>query len=293
MTFGGGTFGLSVHGDGAEGDSMSNLGFEVGTLGRADRWHIDNFSVASVDFAEFGPESEAFDDFETGWNNAPNYLELPSGIAAAFTGANPPGVESFEAGWNNAPFMTTTYPAAVDAFSTGRFVEDFETGWSNDAFVLDLNTSAWLFQGVVLADGMDFEDFENGWSNDTFLFALSSGDLSSASFSSVRALSVENFEFVKPVQSYTASTVTDALTTAAHGLALNYRVILASPVGGSMPTPLAPSVVYYVQNLPDANSFKLALAASAGSPIDITAAGSGLLTWTAPYEFWTTTMSTV
>lgn len=286
MTFGGGTFGRSVFGDGAEGDALSNLGFEEGTLGLAPLWQIDDFSSA-FEWAVFSVGGEAYEDFEHGWGSDTPFVT----IAAQFTGPLP--VESFESGWGNDAFMTVVFPATVDPFASGLYYEGFESGWSNDDYLFTFLTAPWRTQGFLLVDLNDFEDFEDGWSNDGYLFEFTGGELVSGSFYNVRALAVENFEHVLAPQQYTGSAGADTLATTGHGLAINYRVVLATPVAGAMPAPLAPSVPYYVQNVPDADSFKLAQTASAGSPIDLTSAGSGLLKWAATYEHWTSLMITI
>lgn len=287
MTFGGGTFGSSILGDGSEGDALSNLSFEDGTLGFAQRWDVNDFTGDSLAFAEFSG-GFTYEDFESEWANDLYQFQLSGTIGALFTGALP--AEDFEINWNNTPFATVLPAVASATFSGGGFYEDFD-GWPDNTYVF-----FWIgyeFASALFSHGTDIEGFGINWNNDSYLFTFAPANITTATFYYVRARSVEDFEFVKTAQFYTAVTATDVLNTTAHGLALNYQVVLLTPSVGALPSPLAPAFNYFVQNVPDANNFKLGLTTAAGSPIDLTTTGSGLLQWTAPYEHWVTLMTTI
>lgn len=295
MTIGGGTVGDCLFGDGAEGAEISNLGFEVGSFGFAPPWEIDNFVRGAFDPATFSG-SDVAEAFEAGWLNFPYYADdFPSGgvASASFTGADPPDEEGYELGWLNEPYYRIAFAEAVATFTGGAFFDSFESGWGNSSFVTSFVDAPHLIQRFLLSTpaDRDLEGFEDNWQNSSYLFTF--GALTAASFSGQRALAADGFVNVQVAATYTANTVSDALGSTAHGLSVNYRVVLASPVNGTMPSPLAPAIAYYVQAVPDANNFTLALTASAGAAIDITSAGTGLLKWSAPYENWVTLMTTI
>lgn len=289
MTFGGASFGDSLFGDGAESAPISNLGFEQGTNGIAALWHVESFTSSPLLFATFAGE-KAVETFERGWVNDAYDFSGPAQIAAQFTDAPAPEVEGFERGWSNHPYMRASFPNAVATFSDGTFAERFETAWGNTSWVGA--HSAYTLQYPLYSHGSDVEPFEAGWQNvEAYVFELTSS--TGATFYGERATTFEGFQHVQEAQAYTADATDDELETTGHGLATDYRVVLASAVAGLMPSPLAPGVPYFVQAVPSADAFKLAPVAGAGSPIDITTAGSGLLKWSAPYENWVTLMVTI
>lgn len=281
--FGEGDFGACVFGDGSGGDTIRNLGFEEGTFGFAASWEVDGSTVAGT-FAEFGVG--AVEDFEHAWDNGGYDFDLEEAIAAAFSAdvyVTPPNMDDFERGWTNFPYSLTSFTGIAAVFD-GEQVEDFEEDWDaneDNLYVFDLGD---LTAAVFGMD--DFEAFEEGWGNDDYDLTWPGG--TDAAFSGQLAASVEDFESVLLPKQFTIDNMLNTIETLAHGLGVDYRVIFAVPIAGSMPLPLAPLVPYYVQAVPDADSFKVALVAGAGAAIDITSNGEGLLMWSAPYEFWTT-----
>ncbi len=281
--------GESLLGDGRGGTTIRNLGFEVGAYGRASSWESGSETQTGT-FAPFG--MEAAETFERGWANRPYAFTLPAVVAARFSSAIyvvAPSFEDFERGWANFPFFTSTFSAITCEFTGALDAEAFEAGWGNDAYLL-------TFAGGLTAavfGGNPFDGFEAGWDNDAYLFTFGGGDTTAMVISGQRAQTVEDFEHVQGSQLYSADPATDRIATVAHGLGVNYRVIFDSPIAGAMPTPIAPTVPYYVQAVADADHFAIALVASAGAAIDITSAGSGLLRWSAPYENWTSRMATI
>ncbi len=69
----------------------------------------------------------------------------------------------------------------------------------------------------------------------------------------------------------TAAATGDAVTSYAHGLANDDRITTRAPIGGSLPTGLSATVLYYIVNA-TTDTFKVALT-SGGSAIDITLDG--------------------
>jgi hypothetical protein len=77
---------------------------------------------------------------------------------------------------------------------------------------------------------------------------------------------------------FTADASTDALTSAAHGIADGAAVILRTSPGFFLPKPLQPETVYYVRDAAT-NTLKLS-ETQGGSAVNITWAGSGAMTIT-------------
>lgn len=283
MTIADSTFGTGTFGADEDGDVFSNLGFEIGSNGIADRWLTDNFVASSFVPGVF-ESGGAFEDFETGWSND----EYVTGFEAANLAAGL--TEDFENLWQNVGYLKTTMPMAAGVFSadgTGPNplqVENFEVGWGSNQNYM------WTFPESALADDnhapTDFTD-------SSMKLVFDPGDLTTGTFSGLRALTVEQFANIQVPQLYAGSAANDTITTNGHNLSVNHRVVFASAIGGALPAPIVAGIPYYVQAVVDANNFKVALTASAGSAINLTGDGSGLLYWSAPYENWTTMMSTV
>lgn len=278
--------GESLCGDGAGGTTIRNLGFETGAYGFAASWESGSATQFGT-LAAFG--LEAAETFEHGWANRPYAFTLPVVVAAEFSVAvyvTPPRFEDFERGWSNFPFFSSTFTAVTCIFTGALDAEGFEEGWDNDSYL-------YVFAGGLTAavfNGDNFEDFESGWANDSYVLTWSGG--TAMVISGVLAKTVENFEDVKDPQVYYVDSEAFALVTVAHGLSVNYRVVLDLPIGGTIPASLAPLIPYYVQTVVNADFFQVALLPSAPDPIACTL-GSGLLRWRAPYEFWTTRMATL
>ena len=279
--------GESLFGEGSGGTTVRNLGFEIGSNGFADSWELEDETLLGS-FAGFG--LAAFESFEIAWDNDGFAFVLAGDVAALFSTAvyvPAPPHDDFERGWSNFPYSFTSFTSAGAVFTGPEDADGFESGWDNDSYLM-----TWAGGTAAVFDGHNFEDFEQGWSNDAYVTVWTGGETTDMVISGVIAKTVEDFEDVKVAQSYTADALTDRLFTTAHGLSVNYRVVLATPIGGAMPTPLVPGIPYYVQLVADADTFKLALIPSAGSAIGLSTTGSGLLKWSDPYEFWTEPMVT-
>lgn len=74
-------------------------------------------------------------------------------------------------------------------------------------------------------------------------------------------------------QPFTAAT-SDTVTSYAHGLAVDDRVVFWQYEPGSLPTGLTEGVVYWVKTAPDANTFTVSTT-QGGATVDITAVGQG------------------
>ncbi len=284
MSFGGGTFGGSLFGSGEEADPISNLGFETGSSGIATSWDFESFAARENFGAELA-DGSTFESFEHSWENDGYQTDLVDGISAS--------VETFELGWSNTDYIREGGPLIAPSFGTadvvgeGPTIESFEIGWGgNELFIFAFRGDAYGYE--LTDDGMGITTF-GGDFGETF----GDGDTLAPVLSGVRALSVESFEDLALPLAYTADSSTDTLTTATpHGLSVNYRVRLQSSVGGAMPAPLVPDVDYYVQAVGSSTTFKVAQTLG-GAAVDVTSNGSGLLIFTAPYENWTSVMTTI
>lgn len=286
MSLGDEDFGGCDLGDGANGDPITNLGFEQGGAGFAFRWQIRNVTARGV-FAAFG--LRAREDFERGWGNTPYFFALTNAIAAPLSASvyiAPKSFDDFERGWQNFPFLTTSFPAIAAVFTGPQNANNFEQGWDNDSYAF-----AWPGGTAAVFDGNGFENFEQSWGNTTYDFTWPGG--TDFVISGQLAKTVEDFEDVKEPQLYTVDFMLEQLITIGHGLGADYGVIFDIPVAGLMPTPIAPGVRYYVQNVVDPDKFQIALLPAAAGPIDIATNGSGLLRWSAPWEFWVTKLVAV
>jgi hypothetical protein len=74
-------------------------------------------------------------------------------------------------------------------------------------------------------------------------------------------------------QPFTAAT-TDTITSYAHGLAVDDRVVFWQYEPGSLPTGITEGTVYWVKTAPDANTFTVSTT-QGGATLDITAVGQG------------------
>lgn len=274
--------------------TIANLGFEDAAIapGFADLWNVENVTARGV-FAEFA-DARAVERFESGWTNGGYSLTHdPLSPRALFSGdvyVSPVSAESFEAGWTNTSYMLTSFAAigAVFAPDSDPF-DGFGKGWDNSPYL-------YAFSGGELSasvhDGNGFENFEQGWGNSGYAFAWVGGETVAPSLSGALAKSAEDFAGL-PAQLYGVDTVGDYIThLTGHGLGAGYSLVFAQAIGGALPVPVVPALRYYVSSVASVYAFQVQVDPSIPQ-IDLTTAGSGLLKWSAPWEFWTAFMATI
>lgn len=177
------------------GSTFTNLGFETAgvTPGSASAWD-HNFQASAEDIAGFGPEPQwPVERFELGWlfNGEYVFSFAPTSIEPTLYDSAPSSVEDFEEEWFANETFLFEHSGLASAFfaSTSKPVEDFDELWFGNG-----NFSHSFGLGSLSAPFSD--QLESGWrSNQSFLYALSSGNLSAASFDSAgTAEPVEDFE---------------------------------------------------------------------------------------------------
>lgn len=276
-------FGSGSFGSGEEAGTFENLGFEVGANGFATRWEIDNFVQSSRVPGTF-VAGAAFEDFSHGWATDA-FAYTPVGYVLGIT-------EGFELGWSNTGYMAAGMPVEAAAFGAAEFSqiqlrESFERGWSRNEI--------YKFSFDMDPDVYDVTDEGRGPLTllpVATLLSFTIDSLVQAVFSGARALAYESFEHVKTPVAVTADDATDTFTSAAHGLAVGYRVLFATTGNSSPPSPIGTVFPYYVQSAGSSSTFMVSIA-SGGPAVDITDEGAGVMTFTAPYENWVSMMATI
>lgn len=298
-------FGEGGYGEGGFGgnsETIKNLGFETGDSdGNPASW-ILSFLWGTEEYAQFAittdlsvqggnpPLYGSVEGFEGAWlENDLWVATLSSPVAAVYDTSNPPTqtAERFAVGWQgNETFYYENPPYTAAVYGATAY-EAFETGWANSPYLTE-------FQGAGIdltlwpMNGGGAEAFETGWV--TGYISTFTTELSSASYTGLRALSAETFEHLKEDAVYSVVAATNVFTQVAHNLSANYQIYFQQSIGGSLPAPLVAGVPYYVRTAPTADTFTIALTEGAGSDLDITDAGSGLLYLHVVREFWATVL---